>query len=248
MVERLIDLLSKENLHTLTSDFYYLSKEEQFRYLCNIRPARFACEELLKLQDIYLQTKTEQRGIVNVEEFEYIDQIALWQGDITRLQCDAIVNACNERLLGCFQPLHNCIDNVIHTYAGIQVRIDCERLMQGTSASNGEILVTWAYNLPSKYIFHTVGPIVDGQKPTLNDALDLKKCYISALNEAKNMKLKTISFCSIATGIYGYPKEAACKIAVKSVREWLDKNNNLSVVFNVFSDDDRRYYEKELSR
>lgn len=246
MLERVIELLVKECDQEFSNDFYALSKDEQFQALCNIRPPKPASKELLEAQDEYLHVKTKQRGVVNVETLPYIDGIALWQGDITRLNADAIVNACNAQLLGCFQPLHHCIDNAIHTNAGIQVRSDCHAIMQGRELPNGEVVVTSAYNLPSAYIFHTVGPIVNQGKPTKSDQEDLGNCYTNSLETAKKMGLKTLAFCCISTGVYRYPKEAACHVAVACVRKWLRQNPGLRIIFNVFSKTDWNYYEHTL--
>lgn len=248
MLNKLIKLLIKEIDETLPASFLNFSNEDLFRALCNIRLPIPANKELIDLQNKYLHVKTIKRGIVHVESFEYKNSITLWQGDITRLKCDAIVNACNSQLLGCFAPLHNCIDNVIHTNAGIQVRIDCNTIMQGQNLPNGEVIVTSAYNLPSKYIFHTVGPIVENANVTKQNREDLKKCYINSLEKAKQMNLKNIVFCGISTGVYGYPKDLACKLAVATVKEWLKSYEGINVVFNVFSDEDRINYERELSR
>lgn len=222
-------------------------KADIFRALCNEREPRPISQEFLRLQDEYLSGLTAKRGVVDVQTFDYTDNLALWQGDITRLNADAIVNACNSALLGCFQPLHNCIDNIIHSNAGVQVRLDCHALMQGGREPNGKCKVTKGYNLPSKYIFHTVGSICRGGNPTRENQEDLTNCYISCLDKAKEMGLKSIAFCCISTGVYGYPKDAACRLAVATVREWLKCGYDIKVVFNVFLDEDKYYYERELS-
>jgi O-acetyl-ADP-ribose deacetylase (regulator of RNase III) len=213
-----------------------------------VRNPRESSKEFIKLQDEYLSEQTRLKGIVDVDDFDYHDGIALWRGDITRLKCGAIVNACNSALLGCFQPLHNCIDNAIHSAAGVQVRFDCYRMMNGRQEKNGLVKVTKGYNLPSDYIFHTVGPCVNG-RVTDSDREDLKNCYLSCLNKAVEMGLKSLAFCCISTGVYGYPKAEACKVAVATVREFLAKNNGgLKVIFTVFTPADQAIYSAQLSK
>ena len=221
-------------------------KPDYFRALCNVRPPLPVTDEFLELQDKYLSARTRERGTADVNKLSYDGGIALWQGDITRLNSDAIVNACNPALLGCFRPLHNCIDNAIHSFAGVQVRLDCAAMMKGGEEPNGRVKVTAAYNLPSKYVFHTVGPVVSGAV-TEKDENDLRSCYLSCLREADGRGLATLAFCCISTGVYGYPKEDACRLAVRTVREYLaDTKSGLKVVFDVFDDEDERLYEREL--
>ena len=247
ILDRLIRILCEERGETVPS----LSEEQKpnfFRALCNVRPPMPVTEEFLRLQDEYLSQKVRERGVVDVNGFAYRDGIALWRGDITRLNADAIVNACNPALLGCFHPLHNCIDNVIHSAAGVRVRLDCDRLMRGGEEPNGQVKVTEAYNLPSRYIFHTVGPIVYGGV-TEQNRRDLESCYLSCLNMAAEMKLKTLAFCCISTGEYRYPKDAACRLAVQTVREWkAATGSSLKIIFNVFLKEDEELYERELFR
>lgn len=221
-------------------------KPDYFRALCNVRPPEPVSDEFLKLQDEYLSARTRERGVVDVNKFEYRGNIALWRGDITRLNCGAIVNACNCALLGCFVPLHGCIDNAIHSAAGVQVRLDCNAMMKGGTEPNGRVRVTKGYNLPCRYIFHTVGPQVAGRVTAQNRA-DLRSCYLSCLNKAEELELDSIAFCCISTGVYGYPKEEACALAVATVREWLSgRGGNLNVIFNVFSEEDEGIYERRL--
>ena len=244
LLDRLIEILCAERgekMPQLSED----EKPQYFRALCNVRMPIPASREFIKLQDEYLCEQTRKRGIVDIEKFSYDGGIALWQGDITRLNSDAIVNACNSKLLGCFQPLHNCIDNCIHSFAGIQVRLDCDKIMNGGDETNGQVKVTSAYNLPSKYIFHTVGPIVSTKVTTQNEC-DLKSCYVSCLNKAKGMNLKSIAFCCLSTGVFGYPKDKACALAVKTVKSWLAENGNTKIIFNVFTDEDKKLYEREI--
>ncbi len=220
----------------------------QFRALCNVRPAGPASDVLLEAQNAFLQEETRTRGVEDVSLFSFTNRVALWQGDITRLSADAIVNACNAQLLGCFQPLHGCIDNVIHTWAGIQVRRDCDLRMKGGQLPTGDVVSTSAYNLPSRNIFHTVGPIVRDNAPSMSDAEALASCYRNSLDLANDMGLATIAFCCISTGVYGYPQDQAADVAVRTVREWVaDHGSGPQVIFNVFLDRDWELYEHVLS-
>lgn len=195
-------------------------KADYFRALCNIRPPMPVSAEFSALQDEYLTKKKIERGIINVDDFVYKSGVSLFKGDIATLNADVIVNAANSAMLGCFHPLHNCIDNVIHSAAGVQVRLDCNDIMKGSEAENGEVIVTKAYNLPAKFIFHTVGPIVR-DKVTEKNKTDLKKCYLSCLEKADELNLKSIAFCCISTGVFGYPKKEAATLAVRTVKEYL---------------------------
>lgn len=244
-LDRLIEILCEERGESVPQ-LKNEQKHDCFRALCNVRPPLPVSEEFISLQNEYLLQQTNLRGIVDVNAFEYSNGIALWQGDITRLNSDAIVNACNSDLLGCFCPLHNCIDNVIHSNAGVQVRLDCNKIMQGKQEINGSVKVTKGNNLPSKYIFHTVGPIVTGEVSQENID-DLKNCYLSCLDKTKEMGLSSIAFCCISTGVFRFPKRAACDIAVNTVREWQKTHRSeLKIIFNVFDDEDRKIYEKKL--
>lgn len=221
-------------------------KADYFRALCNVRPPKPVSAEFLSLQDGYLKERNIQRGIANVEKFAYEGGISLFKGDITTLNADAIVNAANSAMLGCFHPLHNCIDNAIHSAAGVQVRLDCNDIMKWRQAENGEVVVTKAYNLPSRFIFHTVGPIVSGRVTTKNQA-DLKRCYINCLRKADEMKLKSIAFCCISTGVFGYPKEVAAVLAVKTVKEYKSQTaSDLKVIFDLFTEEDYELYRRIL--
>ena len=185
-----------------------------------------------------------ENGVVSVDTLDFKVGIALWQGDISRLAADAVVNAANSALLGCFIPHHKCIDNVIHSRAGVQLRLDCSRIMgmQGEPEPAGCAKITLGYNLPAKYVIHTVGPMV-GVKPTEADARTLRSCYVSCLNLAKEMGLKSIAFCCISTGVFGYPNDEAAEIAVGAVRNWLlETGYDVKVVFDVFLDKDAAIY------
>ncbi len=247
MIERLIEILYQEKGEVPPESLAEQQKDDCFRALCNTRPPLRASQDFLALQDRYLQGKSLERGIVDVTRLKYEESITLWQGDITKLNSDAIVNACNSALLGCFHPLHNCIDNIIHTNAGVQVRHDCHRIMQGAQLPNGEVVVTPAYNLPSEYIFHTVGPIVQAGNPSKQHVNDLSKCYRLCLEKADELGIETLAFCCLSTGVYGYPKNLAAKLAVETVNKWLPSRGSLKIIFNVFEDEDKAHYERELS-
>ena len=211
--------------------------------LPNPVPPRF-----LEIQDRLFGSETLENGVVDVSAFEYKNNVALWQGDITRLNADAVVNAANNSLLGCFIPHHKCIDNVIHSRAGVQVRLDCSKIMgaQGEPEPAGCAKITRAYNLPSAYIIHTVGPMV-AMRVTDEDRRVLRNCYIFALNLAREMGLRTVAFCCISTGIFGFPNDEAAAIAVGAVKNWLmETGSGIRVIFDVFLDKDRAIYEDVL--
>lgn len=221
------------------------SNEDLIRMLMNVTIPADLSEEFYKNQDIYLQSKKSKKKIIDSFVLKS-DNIAIYQGDITQLKVDAIVNACNEKLLGCFQPLHGCIDNVIHSYAGLQVRRDLMMAMkqQGHDEPNGQCKVSSAYNLPSDFIFHTVGPKVNNQV-TLRDEIDLKHCYLSCLDQAKAMNLETIAFPCISTGLYGFPQKRAAVIAHETISKWKKENqSSIEVIINVFKDSDLKIYNE----
>ena len=192
-----------------------------------------------------MQEETKEKGITNLSDLTPIEKgIYLWQGDITSLACDAIVNAANSGMTGCYQPCHNCIDNCIHTYAGIQLRNACAEIMehQGYPEPTGHAKITPAYNLPCRYVIHTVGPIVQGRLTERHEQL-LASCYRSCLEAAEENGLKNVAFCCISTGVFGFPQKRAAEIAVKTVREYqAETKNELEVIFNVFKDVDYAIY------
>ena len=219
------------------------------RGLMNIRMPEPISREFLSVQDEYLKEALAERGVVDIEELPEIEPgIILWQGDITRLKCDAITAAANEGCTGCYSPNHNCIDNVIHTYAGIQLRKKCGDLMriQGHPEPTGRAKITPAYNLPSKYVLHTVGPIVQGRLTKEHERL-LASCYKSCMEMAAENHLESIAFCCISTGVFMFPNKRAAEIAVETVREFLKKDTSIKkVIFNVFKDEDLRIYQQLL--
>lgn len=226
-----------------------------FRALVNTRFVQPASEELLILQDQILQDIKAYRGVVDPHELPYASNtlpIKLWQGDITTLGADAIVNAANSQMLGCFVPGHHCIDNAIHTFAGIELRLECDRLMkeQGYPEPTGMAKVTDAFNLPSKAIIHTVGPIAQGCA-TPSDCALLANCYTACLDAALDLKSTSVAFCCISTGVFGFPQDKAAHIAISSVAEWLTTRSKTGVkvpdvIFNVYLDADRTCYERIL--
>lgn len=227
--------------------------EEQkllLRGLMNIRPPRKNNPDFQQIQDSYLTEETRQKGIVTLEELSPIQPgIYVWQGDITTLQCDAIVNAANSGMTGCYVPNHRCIDNCIHTFAGTQLRLDCAEMMhrQGYEEPTGQAKITPGYNLPCKYILHTVGPIIRGRLTT-DDCKLLASCYRSCLGLAAENNLESVAFCCISTGEFHFPNDKAAEIAVTEVRTFLQKETSVKkVIFNVFKDLDKEIYERLLS-
>ena len=228
----------------------YNTKRVWLRAILNQIPPFDFRKEFFEFQDKLLSSETNEKRKITLNDLNFDENIAVFQGDITTIAIDAIVNAGNSQLLGCFVPLHSCIDNIIISSAGFQVRNDLNIIMkkQGHEEPNGNAKITSAYNLPSKYIIHTVGPCIYNEL-TEQDKQDLTNCYISSLNLAKEMNLKSIAFCCISTGEFMFPNDIACDIAVDTVKNWLKTNNyDIKVVFNVFKDIDRSYYERKLQR
>ena len=219
------------------------------RSLFNIRLPQSASDKFLAIQDAYLQEETKQKGITRLTDLQSVEQeIYLWQGDITTLACDAVVNAANSQMLGCFCPNHGCIDNAIHTYAGVQLRLTCDEIMtqQGHDEPTGQSKITPAFNLPCRYVIHTVGPIIYSTVTKKDEEL-LASCYRSCLELADAYHLESIAFCCISTGEFHFPKELATKIAIKTVKEYLKNETSIKkVIFNVFKDEDRDIYERYL--
>lgn len=224
-------------------------QRQLLRALMNVRRAIPISEEFLMIQDEYLREIGKEKGVVDISELISVENsIYLWQGDITMLRCDAIVNAANSGMTGCYAPCHACIDNCIHTYAGIQLRLECDILMkkQGYPEPTGEAKITGAYNLPCKYVLHTVGPIIRG-KVREKDMQLLASCYYSCLKLADENKLNSIAFCCISTGEFHFPNQLAAEIAVQTVREYKrNTGSKIEVIFNVFKDVDYEIYRKLL--
>ena len=231
-------------------------KRRILRSLMNIRMPKKLDDSVLALQDEYLRERIRENGIVTLSEIPVIrNGMSIWQGDITRLAADAIVNAANSQMLGCFVPMHTCIDNCIHTFAGVQLRAECNRQMNQLRIRYGRDyeqptavpMLTDGYNLPAKKIIHIVGPIVEGR---LTKALeqDLADCYRNTLDLCAENGLRSVAFCCISTGVFRFPNRRAAEIAVKTVSKWLDEHKGQidRVVFNVFKDEDKAYYEELL--
>ena len=227
-------------------------QKDLLRMLMNVRMPRPIGTEYREVQDAYLRREALIKGIVEVRSLEPCssdERLYLWQGDITRLAADAIVNAANSGMTGCYVPLHNCIDNCIHSAAGLDLRWKCYEIMQkqGYEEPTGQAKMTPGYCLPAKYVLHTVGPIANGF-PTKEHEELLASSYKSCLDTAAQNGLESVAFCCISTGVFGYPADQAAVTAVTTVREWLDSHEGSvkKVIFNVFSDRDREIYEEIL--
>ncbi len=219
------------------------------RGLMNVRMPGEIDGNFLRVQDEYLQEEAAEKGVVTLDDISFNEEgLAVWQGDITRLSVDAIVNAANSGMTGCYVPNHTCIDNCIHTFAGVQLRLDCAKIMQkqGYEEPTGQAKITPAYNLPCKYVLHTVGPIVDGRVTSEDEEL-LASCYRSCLELAAEKGLSSVAFCCISTGVFHFPNERAAEIAVETVKEFLQTETSVKrVIFNVFKDIDRDIYHELL--
>ena len=220
------------------------------RALLNVRRPAPADAEFLQVQDEYLEEELQCRGVTDAETLPEVQPgITIWQGDISTLRCDAIVNAANSGMTGCYVPNHRCIDNCIHTFAGVQLRLDCDKLMkiQGMPEPTGKAKITKAYNLPCRYILHTVGPIISGPL-TKRDCELLASCYRSCLQLAAEYGLQSVAFCCISTGEFHFPNHRAAEIAVETVQTFLkDETSIKRVIFNVFKDIDKEIYERLLA-
>ncbi len=263
-LDYLIDYLLKEDPQysemQIPSDLQ--GKRDLFRALRNVRWPKPISEEFLRLQDEELQAQLQEKGIVDLTKLSTLNSplsttlnskpstlnYTIWQGDITRLKVDAIVNAANSQMLGCFHPLHKCIDNAIHSAAGVQLRE--EMLQQGHEESTGQAKITKAYNLPCKYVIHTVGPIIPTGIPNPLQKEQLASCYRSIIQLADENHLESVAFCCISTGEFRFPNQLAAEIAVQTVKDNLTKHPDCSVkqvVFNVFKDVDREIYQNLVS-
>lgn len=235
-------------------------KRRLLRSLMNLRPPRPLADEVLQMQDEYLKERAVERGIVDAAllpaaRAENGADFCVWQGDITLLRCDAIVNAANSQMLGCFAPCHACIDNCIHTYAGVQLRAECNAKMESLKAKHGrqyemptsEPIITKGYNLPARYVIHVAGPIVNGPLTASHEGL-LALCYTRVLDLCLENSIKSAAFCCISTGVFRFPNRRAAEIAVKSTREWLACHVGAikRVIFNVFKDEDKKIYSQLL--
>ncbi len=239
-------------------------RRTMLRALMNIRMPGEMREEVLQIQDEYLQERAKEKGVVTLSDIPTVsaalksshrhgDKISIWQGDITRLKTGAIVNAANSQMLGCFVPMHTCIDNCIHTFAGVQLRSECNRYMnrmrkkygKNYEEPTGEAFLTDGYNLPARYVIHTVGPIVETRVRDRNRN-DLRKCYESIMECCVEHDIRSVAFCCISTGVFHFPNEEASQIAVDTVSEFLDHHGPFfdRVIFNVYKDSDKEIYEE----
>lgn len=225
------------------------SQKMLLRGLMNVRHPAAISQRFLEVQDTYLQEELRVKKITRLSELSPVQEgIYLWRGDITTLACGAIVNAANSGMTGCYQPCHNCIDNCIHTYAGVQLRLKCAEMMeqQGYAEPTGRARITPAYNLPCDYVIHTVGPIVQGKLSQQHCEL-LASCYRSCLKLADENSVSGIAFCCISTGVFMFPNDRAAEIAVRTVKEYKEKTGSrIEVVFNVFKEQDERIYRELL--
>ncbi len=242
-------------------------KRRLLRSLMNVRPPRPMNPELLRVQDAYLSERIQENGVVSLSDIPTTEEqgschpeaarLSLWQGDITRLALDAIVNAANSEMLGCFVPCHTCIDNCIHTFAGVQLRAECDRQMKRLRAEYGPDyeqptavpMLTDGYNLPAKHVIHIVGPIVDGRLTAKHEKA-LTACYANTLDLCEKEGLHSVAFCCISTGVFRFPARRAAQIAVSAVTDWLAAHPDtpIRVVFNVFKDEDFEIYDRMLNR
>lgn len=229
-------------------------KRQLMQILLTVRLPAPVSDEFIRAQDIELQRQRDEKGIVRISDIPSCttdERLKLWQGDITRLEVDVIVNAANDRLLGCFVPLHKCIDNAIHSASGVQLRLDCHQIMQqqGHAEPTGSAQITKGYNLPARYVLHTVGPII-GDRVSHKDETELASCYQACLTLADEYKLESIAFCCISTGEFRFPNQRAAEIAIRTVTDYFQNHPETgirSVIFNVFKDVDYSIYHTLLS-
>lgn len=268
-LDYLLKEFKEDSLHykDLETGDGYEEKRMAFRSLMNIRDPRPMSEDVVKIQDEFLTEETKEKGIVSLDMIPTVasqygsghilaDKISIWQGDITRIQAGAIVNAANSQMLGCFVPCHRCIDNAIHSAAGIQLRAECSRYMDRRKMQygsryeepTGQAVLTKGYNLPAEYVIHTVGPIVGGVLSNRHRQ-DLRNCYENVLKCCVENGIRSVAFCCISTGEFHFPNAEAAKIAVKTVTDFLKDNESAfdRIIFNVFKDMDRDLYEKALT-
>ena len=241
MMRALMNVWSSESIQACLEGRVATNEDE-----VNVWEPRPISEDFLTMQDAELQMQREDKGVVEISDITpQTSDILLWQGDITRLKVDAIVNAANAQALGCWAPLHNCIDNCIHSAAGIQLRKECADKMQGRLLATGDAIITKGYNLPAKHVIHTVGPIIPDGIPTMEQEEQLAQCYRSCLDLAEKNGLESIAFCCISTGVFHFPNQRAAEIAIETVKSY-PRHSLKTIVFNVFLDKDRDIYEQLL--
>lgn len=249
----LIEYLLKEDMQLRRAQIPkdVQGQRDLLRSLMNVRMPRPIKDEFLVVQDEYLQQRNIERGITDVCDLQPVasdERLFIWQGDITTLKCDAIVNACNSQMLGCFSPMHSCIDNFIHTYAGVQLRLKMNEIMtkQGHEEPAGRAKITRGYNLPAKFILHTVGPIIQWEVSE-EDKKMLASCYRECLKLAVENRAESIAFCCLSTGVFRFPQQRAAEIAVKTVKDFLITDTGIKqVIFNVFKNEDLEIYNSIL--
>lgn len=247
----LIDCLKKESAEysALKIPDNFDEKKTILRALVNMRKPSPVSDEFIAVENEFLQGEQSKKNIATIDKMTATQQnIYLWKGDITALKVDAIVNAANSAALGCFVPCHNCIDNIIHTNAGVQLRLECDKVMKerGTALETGDAIITGAYNLPSKFVIHTVGPIISGSV-TKKDKDALSQCYRTCLSLCKERAIKSIAFCCISTGVFHFPNKEAAEVAIEAVRDFVQKNRlDIKIVFNVFKEVDYEIYKRLL--
>lgn len=249
LIKKLLD--ERDDLSDIEIPSDTMEQKKLLRTLMNIRMPQVLDCEFENIQDDYLQQVIKDNGIVTIDDMRQMQpDIYIWRGDITRLRVGAIVNAANSGMTGCYQPCHNCIDNCIHTYAGIQLRNYCNNMMlkQGHKEPAGQAKITPAFNLPCDYVIHTVGPIVSGHLTEKHEHL-LEECYNSCLKVADENNVESIAFCCISTGVFMFPNEQAAQIAVRTVKEYKEKTHSeIKVVFNVFKKEDEKLYREQFNQ
>ncbi len=255
IVNSLIDYLLLEMPQYVSYSKRYANdlngRKRLLRSLMNLRPAKEGSNNFLNYQDLYLKNELKNFGIVDCFSIPLTayTKIALWRGDIVRVKCDAIVNACNSDMLGCFVPNHNCLDNEIHTYAGVQLRLACKNELakfKGSKRAVGDVFITVAYNLPSKYVIHVLGPSTRGRISNY-EKNELKKCYLNILNLARTHNLKTLCIPCISTGEQGFPKKDAALIATETVKDFIMEHpDSPAVIFDTYTDVDEKIYSDLL--
>ena len=239
MMRALMNVWSSESIQACLEGRVATNEDE-----VNVWEPKAISNDFLTMQDAELQMQREDKGVVEISDITpQTSDIRLWQGDITRLKVDAIVNAANAQALGCWAPLHNCIDNCIHSAAGIQLRKECADKMQGRLLATGDAFITQGYNLPARYVIHTVGSIIPDGIPTKEQEEQLAQCYRSCLDLAEEDGLESIAFCCISTGVFHFPNELAARIAIETVKSY-PRHALKTIVFNVFLDKDRDIYQQ----
>ena len=261
-LDYLIEYLLEESGRN-KEDYIHRDKKTLYRALVNIREPKPISDDFLKAEDEYLKEELKKTKITDVKNIKSVkekykktkitnsDVICIWHGDITKLKIEAIVNESNSKGIGCFIPNHKCVDNQINTFAGVRLRLECDEIMKPLNykLETGKAIITKAYNLPAKYVIHTVGPVVEIQVTDENEQ-GLANCYINSLELAIQNNIRTIAFPCISTGIFDFPNVAASRIALKTVDDFISKNKDKfdKVVFDLWTDDDFEVYEQNVKK